>query len=615
MKREKKYADLVRSAELIKKYDKGLLPLLLLRSVVNSSGVYFNSVSLGIVIDFMTERALRDVMYAVLAICIGNAVLALGRLLLGKVIGRKSFFMEQQYKKSKTAACFEVAYEKVETAEFQDLRQNIRYSDDNMGTFSGIIGLFERFYENVITLVLGVGILAVMVLSAKITGPGVAALTAVAAVLVIGCAMGSAKLVKRLQDTSTKKIPGLFNDLAKGNRLGMYLLEHIVHNYNMGKDIRIYRTERLVNKEMKKMTDSLGACYKKICLFSSMPTTVSDISSGVLGGLIYIFTAIAAVLGYITIGSVIICADSIRNVLGTWSELFICLGEFSVLQSRLGYTVELFSMAEEGKKAAQQEKQGEQVIGQGWNPEQISFEHVFFRYPNSEEWVLEDVSFEIRKGERLSIVGKNGAGKTTAIKLLCGLYQPQRGCVRIDGVDVREIPGDIYREMLATVFQDFKLFSFSVADNLAMGEAFDEEAANKIFREVGLEKRMKNFPEGVDTVLYHDYEEGVEVSGGEAQKLALARCRYKNAPVMILDEPTSALDAKAEMEIFSDMERISEGRTVVYVSHRLSACRLSDRILVFDKGRVVQNGSHAELVNVDGSVYQELWKAQAQYYV
>lgn len=615
MKREKRYADLVRSAELIKKYDTKLLPILLLRSVVNSIGVYFNSVSLGIVIDFMTERAFRDVMYVVTAICIGNAVLALGRLLLGKVIGRKSFFMEQQYKKSKTAACFAVAYEKVETAEFQDLRQNIRYSDDNMGTFSGIIGLFERFYENVVTLVLGVGILAAMVLSAKITSPGVAALTAVAAVLVIGCAMGSAKLVKRLQDTSTKKIPGLFNDLAKGNRLGMYLLEHIVHNYNMGKDIRIYRTERLVNKEMKKMTESMGASYKKICLFSGMPTTVSDISSGVLGGLIYMFTAVAAVLGYITIGSVVICADSIRNVLGTWSELFICLGEFSVLQSRLGYTVELFSMAEEEKKAAEQEKQGEKVIGQGWNPERISFEHVFFRYPNSEEWVLVDVSFEIRKEERLSIVGKNGAGKTTAIKLLCGLYQPQRGCVRIDGVDVREIPGDIYREMLATVFQDFKLFSFSVADNLAMGEAFDEESANEIFRKVGLEQRMKNFQEGVDTVLYHDYEEGVEVSGGEAQKLALARCRYKNAPVMILDEPTSALDAKTEMEIFSDMERISEGRTVVYVSHRLSACRLSDRILVFDKGRVVQNGSHAELVNADGSVYQELWKAQAQYYV
>ena len=185
----------------------------------------------------------------------------------------------------------------------------------------------------------------------------------------------------------------------------------------------------------------------------------------------------------------------------------------------------------------------------------------------------------------------------------------------MDGIDVRELPQEIHREMLATVFQDFELFSFSVADNLAMGETLDVEEANEIFREVGLEQRMKKLPAGVDTVLYHDYEDGVEFSGGEAQKLALARCRYKNAPVMILDEPTSALDAKTEMEIFSDMERISKGRTVVYVSHRLSACKLSDRILVFDNGRVVQNGSHGDLVKDDGSVYQQLWNAQAQYYV
>ncbi len=615
MEKKKTYADMIRLRKLIRKYDKSLLKLLLMRSIVNSIGVYFSSVSLGLVIDCMTQQSGLTAMYVVLAIGCGSGALAFVRLFLGKVIERKTFFMEQQYKKSKTAACFAVNYERVETTEFQDLRQNIRHSDDNMGTFSGILGLFERFYETVATMLFGIGILSTMVVSAKLDRPGVVVWTAVAAVLVIGCAAGAARLVRRLQETSTKKVPGLFQDLSKGNRLGMYLLEHNVHNYNMGKDIRIYRTEGLVNNELKKMTESMGTCYKKICLLSSMPTTVSDISSGILGGVIYVLTAVAAVLGCITIGSVVICADSIRNVLGTWSELFICLGEFSVLQSRLGYTEELFSMAAEEEAATKQQGAEKREFKEVWNPETIAFEHVFFRYPNSEDWVLQDVSFEISKGERLSIVGKNGAGKTTAIKLLCGLYQPQKGCIRIDGVDVREIPGEIYRAMLATVFQDFKLFSFSIADNLAMGETFDEEAAKEIFREVGLEQRMVSLPEGVHTVLYHDYEEGVEVSGGEAQKIALARCRYKNAPVMVLDEPTSALDAKTEMEIFTDMERISEGKTVVYVSHRLSACRFSDRILVFDKGRVVQSGSHGELVKADGSVYQELWNAQAQYYV
>jgi len=228
--------------------------------------------------------------------------------------------------------------------------------------------------------------------------------------------------------------------------------------------------------------------------------------------------------------------------------------------------------------------------------------------------VLRDVSFEIHKGEKLSIVGRNGAGKSTAIKILCGLYEPQNGRVLIDGVDLKKIPKAVYRSMLATVFQDFKLFSFSIADNLALGGAFDKSAADEIFRESGLEKRIQSLPDGVDTFLYHDYENGIECSGGEAQKIALARCRYRNTAVMVLDEPTSALDPRTEMEIFEDMDKMAKNKTVIYISHRLSSCRFSDRIIVFDRGSVVQEGTHEELVKEEASVYQQLWKAQAQYY-
>ncbi|MBP3617462.1 MAG: ABC transporter ATP-binding protein [Lachnospiraceae bacterium] len=609
MGKTNKQIDFLNSVKLVKKYDKGILKLMFLRSVVNCVGIYFNSVSLGLIIDALGKREKKEVLYLVVGIGLFNALLAVARLVLNKVINMRNFYLQQHYNKSKTAACFAVDYAETETVEFQDMRQNIRYSDDNMGTFPALLNVFERFYESCMTLVIGIGIMITMLFSVKTSSPvAVAAFIAAFAVLVVfaGC---FTKIVKKLQKVSSGKVPVLFDDMAKGNRLGMYLLERIVHNYNMGKDIRIYHTEKLVNTEFGNMVDRMADCYKKICLFMSAPSTGSDIVYVILGGMIYIVMAFAALLGHITVGSVVIYADSIRKVLGTWSDIFICYGEFGVLQNRLGSVKELLSMAEEAKECMET-KECQKV----WSPMEITFENVSFRYPNEEEWALDNVSFTIKKGEKICIVGKNGAGKSTAIKLLCGLYQPQKGRILVEGIDLRKIPGEAYRKMLSVVFQDFKLFSFSISDNLSMGNEFDEERARKIFRELGMEKRVANLENGMNTVLYHDYEDGIECSGGEAQKIALARSHYQDTPVLILDEPTSALDARTEMEIFRDMDRISNGKTVLYVSHRLSSCRFSDRVIVFDDGRIVQNGTHEALVAEENSVYQKLWNAQAQYY-
>lgn len=609
MEKTNKQIDFLNSVKLVKKYDKGILKLMFLRSVVNCVGIYFNSVSLGLIIDGFGELSKKEVMYLVLGIALFNALLAAVRLVLNKVINTRNFYLQQHYNKSKTAACFAVDYAETETVEFQDMRQNIRYSDDNMGTFSALLNVFERFYESCMTLVIGIGIMITMLFSVKTSSIGaVAVFIAAFAVLVLlaGC---FTKFVKKLQNVSSQKVPALFDDMAKGNRLGMYLLERIVHNYNMGKDIRIYCTEKLVNMEFGNMVDSMAGCYKKICLFMSAPSTGSDIVYVILGGIIYVIMAFAALLGYITVGSVVIYADSIRKVLGTWADLFIYYGEFGILQNRLSSVKELLSMAEEAKDHTEAKE-----CQEAWSPSEITFENVSFRYPNEEDWTLDNVSFTIKKGEKICIVGKNGAGKSTAIKLLCGLYQPQKGRILVDGIDLKKISGEAYRKMLSVVFQDFKLFSFSVSDNLSLGNEFDEERARKIFREIGMEKRIVNLEYGMNTVLYHDYEDGIECSGGEAQKIALAKCHYQDTPVLILDEPTSALDARTEMEIFRDMDRISNGKTVLYVSHRLSSCRFTDRVIVFDGGRIVQNGTHEALVAEENSVYQKLWNAQAQYY-
>lgn len=609
MGKTNKQIDFLNSVKLVKKYDKGILKLMFLRSVVNCVGIYFNSVSLGLIIDAFGKREKKEVLYLVVGIGLFNALLAAARLVLNKVISSRNFYILQHYNKSKTAACFTVDYAETETVEFQDMRQNIRYSDDNMGTFSALVQVFERFYESCMTLVIGIGIMITMLFSVQTSSTVAAAAFMAAFAVLVVFAVCFTKIVKKLQKVSSQKVPMLFDDMAKGNRLGMYLLERIVHNYNMGKDIRIYRTEKLVNTEFGNMVDRLAGCYKKICLFMSAPSTGSDIVYVILGGMIYVIMAFAALLGYITVGSVVIYADSIRKVLGTWSDIFICYGEFGVLQNRLGSVKELLSMAEEAKDRTEAKE-----CQEAWSPSEITFENVSFRYPNEEDWTLDNVSFTIKKGEKICIVGKNGAGKSTAIKLLCGLYQPQKGRILVDGIDLKKISSEAYRKMLSVVFQDFKLFSFSVSDNLSMGNEFDEERARKIFRELGMEKRIVNLENGMSTVLYHDYEDGIECSGGEAQKIALARCHYQDTSVLILDEPTSALDARTEMEIFRDMDRISNGKTVLYVSHRLSSCRFTDRVIVFDDGKIVQNGTHEALVAEENSVYWKLWNAQAQYY-
>ncbi len=245
---------------------------------------------------------------------------------------------------------------------------------------------------------------------------------------------------------------------------------------------------------------------------------------------------------------------------------------------------------------------------------EVEFRDVSFKYPGSDTWSLRHVSVKFNIGNRLAIVGENGSGKTTFIKLLCRLYDPQEGQILLNGIDIRKYNYRDYMDVFAIVFQDFKLLSQSLGSNVAGAAEYDRERALKALTDAGFEERLAGMPRGLDTILYKDLSpEGVEISGGEAQKIAIARALYKDAPFIILDEPTAALDPIAEAEIYARFGRIVTDKTAVYISHRLSSCRFCDEILVFEEGRVVEKGTHDDLVAAAGK-YAELWHAQAQYY-
>ena len=214
------------------------------------------------------------------------------------------------------------------------------------------------------------------------------------------------------------------------------------------------------------------------------------------------------------------------------------------------------------------------------------------------------------------MVGRNGSGKTTFIKLLCRLYDADRGEILVNGVNIKELSAECCRKLFSVVFQDFKLFSFSVADNLTAGEAPDAVRLKQCLAEADALERVERMAQKENTALYKDMDkDGVEVSGGEAQKIALARALYKNAPVVVLDEPTAELDPVAEHRIYQQFNDFVEGKTAIYISHRLSSCRFCDKIAVFKKGELTEYGTHEDLLRNEAGEYRRLWDAQAKYYL
>ncbi|WP_300713597.1 ABC transporter ATP-binding protein [uncultured Acetatifactor sp.] len=249
------------------------------------------------------------------------------------------------------------------------------------------------------------------------------------------------------------------------------------------------------------------------------------------------------------------------------------------------------------------------------NKFEIEFRNVSFRYPGSDTYALKNVSFKFRVGERLAFVGMNGSGKTTFVKLLCRLYDPTEGQILLKGIDISKYNYDEYVRLFSVVFQDYFTFDFSLGENVSAKQDYDADKVWSCLKKIGIEEKFAQMERGLETPLGTGYQnDGVEISGGEKQKVALARALYKDSPYIILDEPTAALDPIAEAEVYSKFNEIVGDKTAIYISHRLSSCRLADKILVFHQGEIIQQGSHEQLVADAAGKYHELWNAQAQYY-
>ena len=313
-------------------------------------------------------------------------------------------------------------------------------------------------------------------------------------------------------------------------------------------------------------------------------------------------------MGIISIGSVVTYSASIIRLTNQIGQMTYRLNRMKTQASVAGDYVEYMSLSQHKQEGTVpvEKRQDDRFT--------VEFDHVSFKYPGTDMYVIKDLSLRFDIGEKMAIVGKNGSGKTTFIKLLCRLYDVTEGAIKVNGIDIRQYDYGEYCDLFAVVFQDFQVFSFPLGENLAAGDAVEKERAVDALARAGLGDRFQELPLGLDTSVGKEFEDtGITFSGGEKQKIAIARAIYKNAPFVIMDEPTAALDPESECEVYAGFDKMVGHKTALYISHRLASCRFCEDILVFDKGRVVQRGSHEELEQQEG-LYRELWNAQAQYY-
>lgn len=388
---------------------------------------------------------------------------------------------------------------------------------------------------------------------------------------------------------------------------------NLMNNYSMGKDIRIFKMYDMIRRKGMGAYDDIESVQKQSIRDGMKVEAWSLLVQNIFIAAVYVFVGIKAIYGMITIGEVTKYISAITLLQTQISVVFSLLININTQNIYLESYNEL--MAVKNRKY-----DGTLPVEKRLDNEyELEFRNVSFHYPNNDRMVLKNVSFQLKLGRKIAVVGANGAGKTTFIKLLCRLYDPTEGEILLNGIDIRKYDYEEYIRLFSIVFQDYKIFSFSVAENVAAGPVFDREKVIKSLQDAGIYERVLSMKSGIDSRLLKDQqdgdEEGIEISGGEKQKIALARALYRDAPMVILDEPTSALDPIAEQDIYTRFNDMVAEKTAVFISHRMSSCRFCDEIVVFDEGQIVQNGTHEELVADRGGVYHRMWEAQAQYYV
>ncbi|MCI8306638.1 MAG: ABC transporter ATP-binding protein [Lachnospiraceae bacterium] len=478
-----------------------------------------------------------------------------------------------------------------EHTENPDALDRLNKAKEGISWYSGgVVGILDSLYQ--------------MILNAAV-------LMSVSVIIFIKCPLLiplqlAALIVMSFYNAKNNKIQEEnFLKLAKSNRVFGYILFRIV-NFKYGKDIRLYDSSGMMHRKAQELTNEMVEGWRNEAVKTGRNWLKINFANSLRDAISYFYIGYLAVKKIISVGDFTMCISSSSEMY--WSiHRIISFGMDIRKRCNYAYQFLLFleypAAMETGDKPV---KSGEHVI---------EFKDVSFRYPRCGEYALKHVNIKIKAGEHLSVVGLNGAGKTTFIKLLCRLYDVTDGEICIDGINIMDYSDEEYRKLFAVVFQDFQLFAFSLRENITFGEQSEDEEVERVLRQSGFYDDAVELEKGLDTIIYKSFDEGgVELSGGQQQKTAISRALYRNAPIVILDEPTAALDPLAEHDIYSRFNSLMDGRTAIYISHRLSSCRFCDHIAVFADNTVKEYGTHDELLEMEDGIYANMFKTQAKHY-
>lgn len=398
-----------------------------------------------------------------------------------------------------------------------------------------------------------------------------------------------------------------FEGLSKSNRVFGYIFYHL-SDFTFGKDIRLYnsaplfakKAESHLNKQIEIWTSQAEGSKKQQYCINLVDAAANFIT--------YFYIGFLALKRLISIGDFSMCVSASSTLTSSCDRI---IKGFQEIIKRSKYAQEFLKFAEYPQAVA---KGNKSVLPQ--KEHVIQFKDVSFRYPRSEKFILNKVNLTVPEGQHLAIVGLNGEGKTTLIKLLCRLYDVTEGEILIDGINIKEYKEEEYRKLFAVLFQDFSIFAFSVKENIAFGDEVSDEKIDETLKLAGLYDYVSRLPQKNQTCINKSYDKnGTDFSGGQKQKVGIARALYKNAPVIILDEPTAALDPVAEADIYSKFNtNLAGGKTAIYISHRLSSCKFCDKIAVISNGTIKEYGNHNELMKMEEGIYRNMFTTQAKQY-
>jgi len=596
---------------LVRKLRPGHITLIVITKLISTFRTFLPIVYGSRILDMLLQKCgFEEVMQTALEMLVLEGVFGLIHWGMEKLVGINQRALSIKIQQIICEKTLDIDYDILEKKETLELISKAENGMTSHGDITHFCNNLARFIENICSAVYALVLLIPLFVPTAYQGTdrlaillnrgySVLFLIAVAGLCLCGTTMVNKRRAKAQQDS--------FEQIVTSNRFFSYFYS-MVFDYAQGKYIRLYKLQPLITTESDKCAASMEAEARRLTRKLIKTDFVHSICSFFLQYSSYLYVGLKAVYSLISVGNTLRYISAYANLAGSIGMLFDVYINIDIQSKYLAYFydyMEIENKRYEGTLPIEKRDDNEFVI---------EFKDVSFRYPNTDEYVLSHVNTKISLGSKTAVVGPNGAGKTTFIKLLCRLYDPTEGEILLNGINIQLYDYEEYVGLLSVVFQDFKLFSGSLAENVAGTATYDADVVRNCLLRAGFEKRLADMPQGIQTNIYQMEENGIEISGGEAQKIAIARALYKDVPYVILDEPTSALDPVSEYEIYRHFDELVKDKTSIYISHRMSSCRFCDTIYVFDEGRIVQSGSHDTLMQESEGLYHQMWTAQAQYY-